>query len=66
MSTAVIIPCDCCTEPVDVADALLDQQTEMVCCPECHKFLIVAQAQLARPFDEKGHKIALKGIHKRT
>jgi hypothetical protein len=66
MSNAVIIPCDCCNEAVDVADSLLDAETEMITCPECHKFLIAAKAQLARPFDEKGHKIALKGIHKRT
>ncbi len=66
MSNAVIIPCDCCNEAVDVAVTLLDKETEMVTCPECHKFLIVAQAQLNRVFDTKGAKIALKGIHKRT
>jgi hypothetical protein len=63
--SAIINPCDCCRVDVPLADTLLDKDTEMIVCPECHKYLIAAKAQLARPFDEHGHKIALKGIHRR-
>ena len=62
----IINPCDCCREDVNLTDTLLDKETEMIVCPECHRALILANAQLARPFDEHGHKIALKGIHHRA
>jgi Zn finger protein HypA/HybF involved in hydrogenase expression len=63
---AIPIPCDCCNEPTDSDQVLLDKETDMICCPECHKFMIIAQAQLGRGFDQNGNTIKLKRIHRRT
>jgi hypothetical protein len=66
MNTPTVFPCDCCKDLIEEHAAKLDSETGMHVCHECHRFLIAAKAQLARPFDKNGAPIALKGIHRRA
>ena len=63
---AIPIPCDCCDEPTDSDNVLLDKETDMICCPECHKFMVAAQCQLGRGLDIFKNPINLKHVHRRT
>jgi hypothetical protein len=66
MSGFTVFPCDCCDDLLEAPNAKSDKETGMMVCEECHKFLIAAKAQLARPFDKNGAPICLKGIHRRA
>jgi hypothetical protein len=64
MSAAIQSICGCCKEPFPADAAHVDSDTEEVTCPECKPWLRDAKAQLARPFDDKGRQINIKGCYK--
>lgn len=58
------LKCGCCREDFPDHNPHKDPDLNEVVCPDCVRDLKIAKAILARPFDDKGRAINIKGCFK--
>lgn len=63
MHNDTIIKCGCCGDDTPASQSTHDAETHDLVCPDCKSNMRDAKAQLARPFDEKGRPINIKGCY---